>query len=76
MKERGGRIETRIIPNVRTATLRPIVNEGVEKGSTVSTDEVAAYNLLKGDGYVHGAVGPFSRRVRLEGSRQRDHVLD
>ena len=45
-----------IIPNVKTATLRPIVLESVEKGSTVSTDELAAYNLLKGDGYIHGAV--------------------
>jgi transposase len=56
MKERGGRIETKIIPNVQTATLRPIVLESVEKGSTVSTDEMAGYNLLKGDGYFHGAV--------------------
>jgi transposase len=56
MKERGGRMETRIIPNVKTATLRPIVLESVEKGSTVSTDEMPGYNLLKGDGYVHGAV--------------------
>jgi transposase-like protein len=56
MKERGGRIETKIIPNVQTATLRPIVLNSVEAGSTVSTDELAAYNLLRGDGYVHGAV--------------------
>ena len=56
MKERGGRIETKIIPNVQTATLRPIVLDSVEKGSTVSTDELAAYKLLKSDGYVHGAV--------------------
>jgi transposase len=42
MKERGGRIETKIIPNVQTATLRPIVLDSVEKGSTVSTDELAA----------------------------------
>ena len=56
MKERGGRIETKIIPDVKTATLRPIVLESVEKGATVSTDELAAYNLLKRDGYNHGAV--------------------
>jgi transposase-like protein len=56
MKERGGRIETRIIPDTKTATMRPIVLESVEKGSIVSTDELAAYNLLKNDGYVHGAV--------------------
>jgi hypothetical protein len=26
------------------------------RGSTVSTDELSGYNLLKGDGYIHGAV--------------------
>jgi transposase len=56
MKERGGRIETRVIPDTKTATLRPIVLDSVEKGSIVSTDELAAYTLLKNDGYVHGAV--------------------
>ena len=56
MKERGGRIETKVIPDVKMATLRGVVLEHVEKGSTVSTDELAGYNLLKGDGYVHGAV--------------------
>ena len=56
MKDRGGRIETRIVPDVRTASLRPVVLETVQKGSTVSTDELAAYSLLKGDGYFHGAV--------------------
>jgi len=56
LKERGGRIETRIIPDIKTATMRPIVLESVEKGSTVSTDELTSYNLLKGDGYIHGAV--------------------
>jgi len=56
MKERGGRIETKIIPDVKTSTLRPVVIQSVEKGSTVSTDELSAYNLLKGEGYFHGAV--------------------
>ena len=56
MKERDGRVETKIIPNVRMVTLRGVVLDHVEKGSTVSTDELSAYNLLKRDGYVHGAV--------------------
>jgi transposase len=56
MTERGGRIETKVIPNVQKATLRGVVLENVEKGSTVSTDELIGYNLLTGDGYVHGAV--------------------
>ncbi len=56
MKERGGRVETKIVPDVRKVTLRGVVLDHVEKGATVSTDELSSYNLLKSDGYVHGAV--------------------
>ena len=31
MKERGGRIETRIVPDVRTASLRPVVLKASRK---------------------------------------------
>lgn len=56
VKERGGRMFTRVIPDVKKVTLRGVVNETVEKGSIVSTDEYVSYNLLKDDGYKHGAV--------------------
>lgn len=36
MKARGGRMATEVIPNVKKDTLREIVNEKVEPGSTVS----------------------------------------
>ena len=42
-----------VIPNVKKFTLRKAVNERVEKGSTVSTDELMSYGLLTGDGYVN-----------------------
>jgi transposase-like protein len=56
IKERGGRMFTEVIPDVKKATLREIVNETVEKGSIVSTDEYVSYGLLNADGYKHGAV--------------------
>lgn len=56
MQERGGRLATEIIPDVKKATLREVVNRNVESGSIVSTDELMSYGLLTGDGYVHGAV--------------------
>lgn len=56
MKEQGGDIRTATIPNVKQDTLRKVVPDNVEKGSTVSTDELASYGLLKGDGYKHGRV--------------------
>jgi len=55
-KQRGGRIAASVIPNVKTATIRPIVEATIEKGSIVSSDELMSYNLLKDAGYKHGAV--------------------
>jgi transposase-like protein len=56
MVERDGNAKIVKAPNVRKVTLRAIVKENVEKGSRVSTDELASYNLLTGDGYIHGRV--------------------
>ncbi len=56
MKERGGNIIAEVIPNTQHTTLRNVVERNVEAGSTVSTDELYSYNLLKGAGYTHGAV--------------------
>lgn len=56
MKERGGRMATEVIPDIRKPTLREVVNTNVETGSIVSTDELMSYGLLTGDGYKHGSV--------------------
>ncbi len=56
MKERGGRMMAEVIPDIKKATLREKVNEKVEPGSIVSTDELFSYGLLTGDGYKHGVV--------------------
>jgi transposase-like protein len=53
---RNGKMATEVIPNVKKDTLRKVVLDKVEAGSTVSTDELYSYNLLTGDGYQHGAV--------------------
>ena len=54
--ERDGRMVAEVVPNVKKVTLRDVVIKNVEKGSIVSTDELRSYNLLTGDGYVHGPV--------------------
>ena len=56
LKERGGRMETVVIPNVKTDTLKAVVTSAVEPGSIVSTDELVSYGLLEGDGFRHGQV--------------------
>ena len=56
IKQRGGPVKATVVPDAKTVSLRAVVNAEVAKGSYVSTDEWAAYNLLKGDGYGHGTV--------------------
>jgi transposase len=56
IKQRDGALITAVIPDLKKPTLRAVVNENVEKGSVVSTDELYSYGLLEGDGYVHGSV--------------------
>ena len=67
LAERKGRIVTRIVLDVKTKSLRPIVLENVARGSIVSTDELRSYSLLTGEGYRHGTVnhgaGQYSRYV-------------
>ena len=64
--EREGRMVARVVPDAKTVSLRPIVLENVERGSTVSTDELRSYGLLTKDGYRHGRVnhkqGEYARR--------------
>lgn len=56
MLEREGDVITRIVDNVRRATLEPHILANVKIGSTVSTDELKSYAKLARHGYDHGAV--------------------
>ncbi len=56
MLERDGNIMTQVVPDVKTKTLRPVIKENVEQGSTISSDEWHAYKNLDKHGYDHGMV--------------------
>ncbi|AGK59163.1 ISSpo3, transposase [Hyphomicrobium denitrificans 1NES1] len=56
MVERGGRVRTRVVPNVQMGTLHPHIVENVAKGSKVSTDELKSYGFLPYAGYEHARV--------------------
>jgi transposase len=56
MLERQGDVMTRIVENVRRATLEPHILANVKNGSTVSTDELKSYVKLARRGYTHGTV--------------------
>ena len=49
----GDEVVTKVVPNVRRASLLPIINAHVAKGSLVSTDELKSYNSLPDHGYRH-----------------------
>jgi len=44
--KRGGKVYTAIIPNAKTETLLPIIQEKVEPDSIVYTDALGSYNAL------------------------------
>ena len=55
MLQRDGRLLAAPIPDVTTYTVEGIINENVEAGSTISTDEHRAYHGLR-HAYDHGTV--------------------
>jgi transposase-like protein len=56
MVERDGDLMTKVVPNVKRATLYREIEANVEKGTTVSTDELGSYHTLGERGYKHGMV--------------------
>ena len=54
--ERGGKIVTRIIPNIRKHNLLPAVKLAVKPGSAVHTDQNHSYRNLPAMGFKHEAV--------------------
>ena len=51
--KRGGKVYTAIIPNVKTETLLPIIEEKVQPDSIVYTDTFRAYNALDVSDFHH-----------------------
>jgi transposase-like protein len=56
MVERGGRLKTRVVPNVRRATLQNLIVTNVRRGSRISSDELRSYDKLKEQGFDHQTV--------------------
>lgn len=51
--KRGGRVYTKMIPDVRAATLIPIIKAKIEPDSIVYSDAYRAYNVLDVSGFHH-----------------------
>ena len=56
MLERKGDVVTRVVQDVRKATLEAHMLENIKRGSEISTDELKSYRGLAGLGYKHGSV--------------------
>jgi transposase-like protein len=56
MVERDGDLIAREVPDTREGTLVSHIAQNVQRGSTVSTDELASYARISRIGYNHGSV--------------------
>ena len=56
MVERQGKVIAKVVPDVKSATLLPIIKEKVLQKSMVYTDELPSYDKLSGMGYEHKRV--------------------
>lgn len=65
MIQRGGEVVIQMLPNVRIATIAPLIQRTIAQGSLIYTDEYNIYNRLSRWGYWHKTVnhgeGEFAR---------------
>jgi transposase-like protein len=62
MLERGGDVMTRVVPDRKKASLLPLVEQNIAKGSTILTDEYPGYKSLRERGYTHQSVNHMHRQ--------------
>lgn len=56
MKQRKGSVKAQVVANVKGKTLVPIIEDSVEKGSRILTDELPSYRKLPTKGFKHETV--------------------
>jgi transposase len=73
MVERGGKVETRVVPNVKRSTIFPIVDANVAKTAQVYTDEFHVYDALPVMGYKHESV-PHAEKIYVIGNAHTNTI--
>lgn len=53
LKERGGRLVARVIPNTKSETIRAEFHQHISPRAVIHTDEARHYGLVKRDGWEH-----------------------
>jgi transposase len=56
MVERGGNVVTKIVPDVKRASLLPVIKKSVRKGTVIHTDHLHTYHVLRYEGFTHDRV--------------------
>jgi transposase len=73
MVRRRGDVMTKVVSGVGKRTLLPLIEENVQKGSTISSDEWRTYKSLPKLGYVHGKVN-HSRKQYVHGIHHTNSI--
>lgn len=68
MLDRDGDLMVKVVPNTKGSTLKPLISDNVEKGSTVHSDEWPAYNGLEKSGFVHKRCNHADKQYSVNGS--------
>jgi transposase len=60
--ERGGEVRAVVVENTKADTIMPFINENVEKGAQMMTDEYNSYKRISLNGYTHQTVNHGSKQ--------------
>jgi len=64
IKERGGKVRSIVVPNVKSPTLHRVIKTHVTQGSTIYTDKWRSYQGIRRHGYGHRSLDHQKRFVR------------
>lgn len=67
MLQRDGDVMTKVVPNVRRATLHPHMEANIEKGSEIHSDELRSYSGIAAKGFKHKTVNHGCREYFRDG---------
>lgn len=72
--KRGGRVYTAVPPDLKRATLLPIIRQRVEPDSVVITDGFSVYDTLDAEGFAHERVSHVDSLVQTASDGRSLHI--
>jgi len=65
--ERNGNVIARVVENTESKVIVDFINENVEKGSELNTDEYRAYSKIAKHGYIHKVIDHSKKMYYVDG---------